>query len=96
MFITSLIAGLWHDGLVISSQWERSRNMVVPIDALRDPAVFAAPFSWRDEPAAEEPSIGDGSDPMSVVRGIAFALAMSAVLWTGLIAGGRALMSLLH
>jgi hypothetical protein len=67
--------------------------MVIPIGAVRDRTELVVPSTWR-EPA--QPSIRQGPDPLAAARGAALGLLIGALLWVGLIAGGRALLALLH
>ncbi|HEX4036744.1 MAG TPA: hypothetical protein VHX37_01685 [Acidobacteriaceae bacterium] len=70
--------------------------MVIPIDAVRTGAGAGLTAYWA-RPAAQEAQVWDWNEDTepATARGIAVALLLSAILWAGLFAAGRALAGLL-
>jgi hypothetical protein len=67
--------------------------MVVPIDAIHTGSGAGLTACWA-KPAAEEPEVPNWNHETRPMRGIAYALLVSAMLWVGLIVAGPALIAL--
>ncbi len=70
--------------------------MVTPIDAVRSGMGFDAAGHWHQAKPRFRPAqyTGTDEDPLAPARGATFGLLMSAALWIGLVALGKALLNL--
>lgn len=67
--------------------------MVIYIDSVRYGAGFDETGRWHEATPTFAPAEKRENDPLNPARGAMYALVFSGVLWIGLLAAGRAVLS---